>query len=197
MDNPLTLIAFLFPLAYSPGPGNLFFAALGARFGFRATIPANAGYHVATLAMTVTVGFGFAAIQSLLPSAFWAMKVFGSAYVLWLAWRLFTAGPHSGAVAANVAGFWDGVALLALNPKAYVIIGLMFTQFLGAQSGNNIGPVLMISALFTLNNFVAFSLWTFVGDWLARLLVTSGAGRNMNMFFGAVLAAVAIWMLVS
>ncbi|MEJ2518265.1 MAG: hypothetical protein P8Y82_09930 [Methyloceanibacter sp.] len=32
--------------------------------------------------------------------------------------------------AARPAGFLDGVVLLVLNPKAHVIIALMFTQFL-------------------------------------------------------------------
>ncbi len=32
------LLAFLFPLAYRPDPGNMFFAATSARFGVRATL---------------------------------------------------------------------------------------------------------------------------------------------------------------
>ena len=35
----IALIIFLFPLAYSPGPGNMFFATNGARFGFATTVP--------------------------------------------------------------------------------------------------------------------------------------------------------------
>ncbi len=34
----LLLLVFLFPLAWSPGPGNTFFAALGASRGTRATV---------------------------------------------------------------------------------------------------------------------------------------------------------------
>jgi threonine/homoserine/homoserine lactone efflux protein len=37
------LLLFLLPLAYSPGPGNLFFAATGARFGLAATAPRATG----------------------------------------------------------------------------------------------------------------------------------------------------------
>ena len=52
-QNVLTLLLFLAPLVYSPGPGNLFFAALGARFGWRGTLLANLGYHAATLLMSM------------------------------------------------------------------------------------------------------------------------------------------------
>ena len=41
------LLIFLFPLAFSPGPGNMFFAASGAKFGFKKTLSANFGYHLA------------------------------------------------------------------------------------------------------------------------------------------------------
>jgi len=46
LELTLALVLFLFPLAYSPGPGNMFFAAIGGRFGLRASVPATIGYHV-------------------------------------------------------------------------------------------------------------------------------------------------------
>ena len=55
----VALIIFLFPLAFSPGPGNMFFAANGARFGFAKTLSANFGYHLATIIVTFLIGFGF------------------------------------------------------------------------------------------------------------------------------------------
>lgn len=48
MQDVIAFLTFLFPLAYSPGPGNMVFAANGARFGIRATLRASAGHHIAT-----------------------------------------------------------------------------------------------------------------------------------------------------
>jgi len=39
IDLTIKIVIFLFPLAYSPGRGNMFFAANGGRFGFQATVP--------------------------------------------------------------------------------------------------------------------------------------------------------------
>ena len=108
------LIAFLFPLAFSPGPGNLFFAANGARFGLRATLSANAGYHVATWIVTAAIGFGAIAAVSANPGVFVALKIVGSLYVLWLAWRLFSSGAHEEKQEAMPAGFGTGVLLLLI-----------------------------------------------------------------------------------
>ncbi len=196
-QTTLALLLFLFPLAYSPGPGNMFFAANGARFGFQSTVPANVGYHIATWIVTAAIGFGFIAALDRYPQVFVALKTAGSLYVLWIAWKLFKAGTTAGTKAAKPATFMDGVILLVLNPKAYVIIALMFTQFLDPSEGNRLAPVLLITTVFTFNNLIAFSIWTLIGDRIAGVLTTPDSARVLNWMFAGILAAVAVWMLVS
>jgi len=82
IETAIALILFLLPLAYSPGPGNLFFAANGARFGVRRTLPASVGYHVATWLVTAAIGFGFLGALAAAPGAFVLLKVAGALYVL-------------------------------------------------------------------------------------------------------------------
>ncbi len=193
----MALIVFLFPLAYSPGPGNMFFAANGARFGFRATLPASLGYHVATWIVTVAIGLGFVTAMERFPQAFLALRIAGSAYVLWIAWKLFRAGALQSHHDAQPARFWDGVILLILNPKAYVIIAVMFTQFLAPTEAGQLKDVLLITTVFTLNNLIAFSVWTVIGDTIAGAFRASESARHLNMAFGIILALVALWMLFS
>ncbi|MHA3915997.1 LysE family translocator [Halovulum sp. GXIMD14793] len=190
LEITLALLIFLFPLAYSPGPGNMFFAANGARFGLRATLPANAGYHLATWAVTAAIGFGFVGAMEASPGLFAAIRWIGSGYVLYLALRFWQAGAMGAGAAARPAGVADGALLLVLNPKGYVIMTLMFSQFLGrAEVG-----VLWITTVFTLNNLVAFLAYTLLGDWLAAQLRGEAQARAMNRGFALVLAGVAIWM---
>ncbi len=192
----IALLVFLFPLAYSPGPGNMFFAANGARFGVRATIPASIGYHLATWIVTAAIGFGFMATLERLPGLFLAIKWAGSAYVLYLAWKLFRAGAVETGEDARPAGLMDGAVLLVLNPKAYVIIALMFSQFLNGSGGSPAGAVLGITTVFTLNNLVAFTVWTLIGDRIAAQFSEEHHAHLLNRLFGLVLAGVAIWMMV-
>ena len=191
------LVLFLFPLAYSPGPGNLFFAANGARFGLRSTVPATTGYHTATWLVTVAIGLGFAVAIEQYPEALTVVKALGSLYVLWLAWKLFRSGMLRTDQEPTVAGFRDGVVLLVLNPKAYVIIAAMFAQFLEAGTGDQAVLVLWIATVFTLNNLIAFTTWTLVGDRLAALFRNESSAQVMNLGFGTLLAVVAVWMFVS
>lgn len=199
IETTPSLIAFLIPLAYSPGPGNLFFAAAGARFGLGATLPALAGYHVATWVVTLAAGLGLAAAVGAAPGLFTALRWAGVAYVLWLALGFLLAaagaGPEGQGGDARPAGFGSGALLLLLNPKAYVIIALMFSQFLpvGQEAGHG-AAVLWITTVFTLNNLVAFTVWSLAGDRLAAHFRDTGSARRLNTFFGVLLAGVAFWL---
>lgn len=190
------LLLFLFPLAYSPGPGNMFFAAMGARSGVAATLPANAGYHAATLVVTGLVGAGFVAVLDPASTLFLMLKTSGSIYVLWLAWKMATSGRNNAGGEDRGAGFLDGVMLLVLNPKAYVIILLMYSQFAGFAFASTAERVAVISLVFTLNNLLAFLLWTLAGDGLGRMFRNETSARRLNLFFASMLAGVALWMLL-
>jgi threonine/homoserine/homoserine lactone efflux protein len=194
LDITLPLIIFLFPLAYSPGPGNLFFAAIGARSGAFASLHASAGYHVATWIVTFAVGFGFAGFVTRFPLAFTIIKYAGSAYVLWLAWKFFRAGISQAKAETRSATFADGAVLLILNPKAYLIIALMFTQFLPPTATNFTQLVFYITTIFTLNNLLAFFIWALLGDALSRLFREERQARTINMTFAVLLVVIAIWM---
>lgn len=188
------LILFLFPLAYSPGPGNLFFAATGARFGLRAALPALAGYHVATFAVTFAIGLGFDGLLRLMPVLAPVLRIAGAAYLYWLAFGMVRAGFSAASRQVAPAGWPTGALLLLLNPKAYVIITLMFARFLPTASGP--APVLWITTLFTLNNLLAFAIWTAAGDVLLRPLQQARHAQRMNVVFGVLLAGVAVWLLI-
>ena len=195
-DMTIALLLFLLPLAYSPGPGNMFFAAIGGRFGMRATVPATVGYHLATFIVTVAVGLGFSGLATLSPVLFASLRLGGAAYVFWLAWGFLRAGATTGTTEARQASVRDGAILLLLNPKAYLIIGLMFTQFLPAPGVYDPALVVWITVVFTLNNLLAFTVWTVAGDLLARRFRSASGARRLNVCFGAMLAAVAVWMLL-
>ena len=73
-------------------------------------------------------------------------------------------------------------------------MALMFSQFLSMDRGLQIANVLAISTIFTLNNCIAFSIWAAVEDTIADKFRTDEGARRLNLMFGTILAAVAVWM---
>lgn len=107
---------------------------------------------------------------------------------------LFKSAEHKDTATARPAGFGAGVLLLLLNPKAYVIIALMFTQFVATDNTDHWQLVILITTVFTLNNLCAFLAWTAAGDRLAARFRDETSARRINRVFGIILAIVAIWM---
>jgi len=194
VPEALALILFLLPLAWSPGPGNLFFAALGGRSGLRASWPASLGYHAATWAVTLGIGLGFGAVAGGASHLARGMALLGGAYVLWMAWKFWQAGAVSARSHIRSAGVMDGAILLILNPKAYAIIAAMFTQFLHPEAGAL--QVVWITSLFTLNNLVAFTVWTWAGDRILRHWQRETSAQRLNRSAAVLLAGVALWMIL-
>ena len=193
----VALVVFLFPLAYSPGPGNGYFAVVGARFGLAATIPATAGYHLATLVVTVAIGLGFLRAVERFPAAF---------SVVQLCRRRLRSLARLEAVACRrrrgrrtqpaARPSATAPSCCSSNPKAYLIISLMFSQFLNPDAADPLLLVLLISTVFTLNNLVAFTAWSALGDGLGRLFRDQASARRLNAVFALTLAGVAVWMAV-
>ncbi|MBM9465195.1 LysE family translocator [Aeromicrobium sp. YIM 150415] len=198
-DDVTALVLFLFPLAYSPGPGNAIFAAIGAMRGVRAALPALAGYHVATFLMTALIGVGMGVALVRHPIVVDVLVLLGSMYVAWLSWTFLLAARspaalRAGSLAAPRLGFWTGAAVLLLNPKAYYIVVVMFTRFLWSPPGGDVATALVITTIFTVNNLVAFVVWAMAGRGLAALFRSPRAARRLNYLFASVLGAVAVWM---
>jgi len=187
----VALLIFLLPLAYSPGPGNMVFAAMGARHGVLSTWRASLGYHAATWLVTLAIGLGVDAAFADHPGISRAVQMAGALYVLWLAYSLWCAGAVTDAPdAAPAMGFGGGVVLLVFNPKAYMIIALMFTQFGQDPALGMLG----VASIFTLNNALAFTLWAAIGATLTRVWACPATAAGLNRVLALLLAAIAVWM---
>ena len=64
-----------------------------------------------------------------------------------------------------------------------MIILLMFTQFLGPATPRYTTAVLWTSAVFTLNNLVAFTAWTVIGDRIIARFKDGASSRKLNIGF--------------
>jgi hypothetical protein len=156
IEITIALIIFLFPLAYSPGPGKLFFCSQWCTLWFRRDYAFKHRLSYCNLAGDRGDWAWYDRSFERLSECASGVKNVWCRVCLWLAWKLIRAGRYDGQGKAKPATFWDGVILLLLNPKAYIIMALMFSQFLSIDGGLQIANVLAISTIFTLNNFVGF-----------------------------------------
>ncbi len=100
-----TLLAFFgvaVLLALTPGPDNVFVLLQSARFGWRAGMAVVLGLCSGLVVHTAAVALGLAAVFAASAGAFTVLKVFGAAYLLWLAWQALRPVPAPASVSAPV-----------------------------------------------------------------------------------------------
>jgi len=126
----LTFAAAVFFLIISPGPGILSTAGVGAAYGYRNGLAYVAGLFAGSNLVALLVISGVAATALALPWLRTTLLVASLGYLLWLAWRIASAGAQIGFIEARTPlGFWNGLALQPINPKAYVVNTTLFTGF--------------------------------------------------------------------
>ncbi|MDE0082800.1 MAG: LysE family translocator [Gammaproteobacteria bacterium] len=173
----LTLAAAFLPFAFAagftPGPNNLLLAASGANFGIRRTIPHVLGIVSGFPLLVLAVGLGLGTVFQRHPEVHTTLKFVGGAFLVYLAWRIATAGHGTTGVArGRPMTFVEAVLFQWVNPKAWIFAVTAVATYttVGGRAAAEIAVILAISLLVTIGSTVT---WTGFGFWLSRFLQES------------------------
>ncbi|MEM9583621.1 MAG: LysE family translocator [Pseudomonadota bacterium] len=189
----LSFAAAVFLLIITPGPGVLSLAGVGAAYGFKAGLRYFTGLFLGTNFVALAVITGLAALILANPVIRTVLVVASTGYLLYMAFKIATAGSKIGFVAAKrQPGIRDGLALQAINPKAYVVNTTLFSGF--AFLPSNYG--LEVALKFLITNVIWVSLhflWLWVGSQIKAMNLSARTQRVINVFMAcAMLSVVAL-----
>jgi threonine/homoserine/homoserine lactone efflux protein len=185
-------------LALTPGPDNLFVLAQAAQQGKRAGIAVTVGLCTGLLVHTSAVALGVAAIFQASALAFSLLKYIGAAYLLYLAYRSFTAGAGgSGELQTQKINFrrlyGRGIIMNVTNPKVSLFFLAFLPQFTDPALGPLVPQILLLGLLFILSTILIFGgislLAGGVGDYFRK---SANARIFLNRLAGGVFVALAI-----
>ena len=126
----LTFAAAVFFLIITPGPGVLSAAGVGSGFGYRPGTRYVAGLFVGNNLVALAVVSGIAAIVLSVPGLRTVLLYASAAYLFYLALKIAFSGSRIAFIHAERApGFLNGIALQAINPKAYAVNTAFFSGF--------------------------------------------------------------------
>ncbi|MGV3346693.1 LysE family translocator [Enterobacteriaceae bacterium LUAb1] len=186
----LSMLGFLWVAAITPGPNNMLLTASGAHVGFLRSVPLMIGIILGMQAVLVIVAFGVGGLILFYPSLHLFLKIAGSIYLLWLAWKIATA-PYEKLDAHNISvktiPLWQGGLLQVINPKAWLMTLGAVTSF-SMVGGAYRSSVIAISTGLFLVNLLAGIIWLLFGTLMGRLLHTTPAWRTFNVVMGALTA---------
>lgn len=100
----LAVLPFALSTTLTPGPNTIMVTASGATFGFRRTVPHMLGILLGFPVMLIAVGWGLGALFESHPAVHLTLRWIGATYLLYLAWKIATAGTSQKSYAAEESG---------------------------------------------------------------------------------------------
>lgn len=200
-----TMIAFAVAsivLAFAPGPDNIFVLTQSAMNGARAGVAVTFGLATGLIVHTAAVVLGLAALIQVSPVAFFALKLVGAGYLLYLAWGAFRAKPEAMEgenQKLSASGYYRrGIIMNATNPKVSIFFLAFLPQFVDPAAGSATLQMLLLAAIFFLVTLVAFSGVAFAAGWLGQALSRSPKAQTViNRIAGLVFVGLAARLLVT
>ncbi|WP_363118208.1 LysE family translocator [Marivita sp. XM-24bin2] len=177
-------------LIITPGPGVLTTAGFGAAYGFRPSLKYVLGLFIGTNLVLLAVITGVAAVVLSVPWVRTVLLVASIGYLLYLAARIAFAGSRIAFMEAKQPpGVLGGVALQAINPKAYVVNTSLISGFVYAP--DNL-PFEIITKVIIMNAiWIPIHLaWLWAGTILHELNLSQTTQRAINI--GMALAMLAV-----
>ncbi len=184
----------IIPLTISPGPANTMFAATGARFGLKNTLPLWFGINLVCVVISLLVGFGIGEFLFDYPIIQLVLKYLASAFMVYLAVKFFKSSKFDKRE-AKAPGFIDGIILQLFNFKFLFIPVIMFSQFLNPEKVIWV-QVLFLTLALTIVNMAGHMVWITAGDLITRKFNSERAYKAQSYFFGILLVLVAVWMVL-
>jgi threonine/homoserine/homoserine lactone efflux protein len=191
----VALIAFSFVSSVTPGPNNILLWASGAEFGFRRTIPHVLGTALGVGAMAVAVAAGLGLLITSIPELGIAMKLAGSAYLLYLAYQIAGARALERGIVARPMGVIQAAAFQAINPKAWIFALGAVTTFRPADSSALAGGVLVAITMMVVI-IPSAAVWAGAGGILSRFIANERTNRIVSGLLAALLVATVAYVWV-
>jgi threonine/homoserine/homoserine lactone efflux protein len=187
-EQSIAFMLFAIVAAITPGPSNLILTSTGARVGVRRGLPCLAGVAMGMGLMIFLVAFGLGSLVLGSPVALQGIRLCGSGFLLWLAWKIATAGRAEASGAKVFVGFWHAAAFQWVNPKSWLVSASAVGTFLQAGAGGALVQSLAFGGLFILAALPNCFVWLAFGAGFQRFLRSERATRIFNVAMGALLA---------
>ena len=200
----LTLfVPTFFFVSATPGMCMTLAMTLGMTIGFRRTLWMMGGELFGVALVALASVLGVSGIMLANPALFWALKLCGAGYLLYLSWQLWhsegssslrndAASATIGRIGLAMQGFLTAVG----NPKGWAFMIALLPAFI--SNDKPLAPQLaVLLGLFLLIEASCLVVYASGGRTLSKFLTEAHHLRNLNRCASTLMALVAVWLLAS
>ena len=187
---------FAFVTSVTPGPNNIMLTASGANFGFKRTLPHIAGIITGMGLLNISVGLGLGALFTQFPVMQQILRIIGSAYLLWLAYKLLSFSAISDKQSQGKPfSLIQAAAFQYINPKAWIMVISANASF-SLMGDGYWWSVLMITSIYAVVGTPSIMVWAGFGQYMRQFLGQQNILRLFNITMATLTALCIgfIWM---
>ena len=195
LQNLSLLVVFAVSMTFTPGPANLTLLGTSVQLGIRSTLPLMAGVVTGFVINALAICVGLGSVFQQFPVMVTFIKVAGTFYILYLAYSLWRVRHAEARRASAVApGFFKGILVHPLNPKAWLMLIIAYSQFVSPD--RVVTDSLALIVVFCLSGLAANSLWTVLGSVIHEYLQVPKMRYSFFTSLAVMLSglAIALWL---
>ncbi len=187
-EQVVAFVSFAVVAAITPGPSNVILTSVGARVGVVRGLPCLLGvvFGMGFMLFLVALGLGGLVLEHAIVRN--GLKWCGIGLLLWLSWKIATAGRGVAGAARDGIGFWQAAALQWVSPKSWLIGASAVGTYWPAETASAFAQSLWLSVVFVLAALPSCFVWLAFGATVQRFLQTERAARGFNAVMGVLLA---------
>lgn len=192
----LAMVIFAFVGAVTPGPVNLIATSTAAQFGKSTAAKHVLGASVAYALVVFVTGNTLNSLVEWLPRIEFAMQIVGSAFLSYLAYKIYTAPFGRLVTEDNRHSSWlSGALVQLLNPKAWLVAMSGVSLYVVGQSEQQ-AWLWMYTLVSLIACLIGVGLWAVVGTMFTSQLQEQRKQLFFNRSMAIILLAsvLMIWL---
>ena len=179
LSQIISLILFGIATAFSPGPNNIMTSYTAFNFGFKKTIPTMLGVIIGWTILIIFLQLGSAIIFEKFKIIQTIIKVLGSFYLLFMAYKLsFAEETKKNKIKPKPVTFLNTFFFQFVNPKS-IIVGLTaISMFI--DSNTFLRDSIILTVVFFFMAVGSQTAWCLMGKYMRKFATSDKFIKNFN-----------------
>jgi len=178
LSQLISLILFGIATAFSPGPNNIMTSYTAFNFGFKKTIPTMLGVVTGWTILIILLQIGSVAVFQRFEIIQTIIKISGSIYLLFMAYKLSFAGHSEKKIEPKPVTFLNTFFFQFVNPKS-IIVGLTaISMFIDPQSF--LRDSIILTVVFFFMAVGSQTAWCLMGKYMRKFATSNRFIKNFN-----------------
>ena len=186
------LVTYYFIMFATPGPNNAMLTASGLKFGFIRSIPNVLGIPTWPGLQLALVCLGLGSLFIKYPILFDVLRYVGSAYILYLAYKMFgSLNISKSEDRSRPLNYYEAILFQFVNPKAWVICSTAVTLYYPKNENILVWTLFMV-IMSTIVNIPSISIWAYGGSIIRQYLGNEKLKKTIELLLAIMLIGTAV-----